>query len=255
MIDSERPLYHNVVIILLFVGRVVAEVTYHPLPPVNETLQLHFNPPQINSLTEHAYHIVVFNCSQYHDVTNATTSYLGLIQTTNVRYAGFLTRHAFTHGHPLQSQIFLQININRTYSFSVKAIHVGHITMTITILSTDAIRQLPALLLDEVEQDVQAIAIASYNVSIVRGHKYADIVFDCAVAGVAILISFGIGCLTDVGSLKRQLKYPVSLVIGFICQFLLMPLVSIRCNIGYNQRITVCMQSSIFLGSFKLCLI
>ena len=59
-----------------------------------------------------------------------------------------------------------------------------------------------------------------------KPEKLADFIFDCSAAAVAILISFGIGCVTDTDSIKRQLKYPVSLLIGFCCQFLLMPVVS-----------------------------
>ena len=76
------------------------------------------------------------------------------------------------------------------------------------------------------------MSYSNYKITAKRADKLADFVFDCSAAAVAILISFGIGCVTDTESLKRQLKYPVSLVIGFCCQFLVMPVVS-----QYNHAI------------------
>lgn len=78
---------------------------------------------------------------------------------------------------------------------------------------------------------VQAISVVSQKhvpnlAAGIRKSRLSDLVFDYCVAAVGIIISFGIGAITDMASLKHQLKYPIPLVIGFIVQFLLNPLVS-----------------------------
>lgn len=77
---------------------------------------------------------------------------------------------------------------------------------------------------------VQAISVVSQKhvpnlAAGIRKSRLSDLVFDYCVAAVGIIISFGIGAITDMASLKHQLKYPIPLVIGFIVQFLLNPLI------------------------------
>lgn len=71
------------------------------------------------------------------------------------------------------------------------------------------------------------MAASQYPVTAVRGERTADLVFNGCAAAIAIIISFGMGAVTDTDSLKTQIKYPVSLIIGFCSQFIIMPVV--RC--------------------------
>ncbi|XP_076441524.1 ileal sodium/bile acid cotransporter-like [Babylonia areolata] len=72
----------------------------------------------------------------------------------------------------------------------------------------------------------QAVATSQVPVAVVRGQRLADVAFDSSAAAIALLVMFGMGCCTDTASVKRQLKFPVSLIIGFCCQFILMPVLA-----------------------------
>ncbi|XP_029639629.1 sodium/bile acid cotransporter [Octopus sinensis] len=92
---------------------------------------------------------------------------------------------------------------------------------TTTIFSTSGLHS----------SQVQAISVGSQKnvphlASVIRKSRVSDVVFDYSIAAVGIIITFGLGAMTDVASLKHQLKYPVPLVIGFIVQFLLNPLIA-----------------------------
>ena len=76
------------------------------------------------------------------------------------------------------------------------------------------------------ENSVYTVASTEFPMNTIRGDRPADIVFNSAAAAIAIVISFGIGASTEMEGLKRQLKNPIALIIGFCCQFIIMPLVS-----------------------------
>lgn len=111
-------------------------------------------------------------------------------------------------------------NVNAT----PQALHVGRVTMSVAVVDKDTAASLASN--GKLSNIVQAVAASEFPVTTVREQRTADLVFDSSAAAIAILISFGIGCCTDTDSVKRQLKHPVSLVIGFCCQFILMPVVS-----------------------------
>ncbi|PVD23701.1 hypothetical protein C0Q70_16974 [Pomacea canaliculata] len=105
-----------------------------------------------------------------------------------------------------------------------QALHVGRVTMSVAVVDKDTAASLASN--GKLSNIVQAVAASEFPVTTVREQRTADLVFDSSAAAIAILISFGIGCCTDTDSVKRQLKHPVSLVIGFCCQFILMPVVA-----------------------------
>ncbi|KAK3591159.1 hypothetical protein CHS0354_029006 [Potamilus streckersoni] len=122
-------------------------------------------------------------------------------------------------GPYLRKEITLPIQLNTIHNFTIQAMYIGYVTMSVTVYDTDSLTLARANL-------AAAIGRAEYRVTVTSRQKLADFIFDCSAAAVAILISFGIGCVTNTENLKRQLKYPVSLVIGFCCQFLLMPVLA-----------------------------
>ncbi|KAH9504680.1 hypothetical protein Btru_062561 [Bulinus truncatus] len=113
--------------------------------------------------------------------------------------------------------ILMAVTAGRQHNFSVEARHIGRVTMSVAVVGDKGIPQ---------ASYVQAVAATQYQVTTVRGERTADIVFNSAAAAIAIIISFGIGAITDLESLKRQLKYPVALIIGFCCQFIIMPVLA-----------------------------
>ncbi|KAK6990049.1 hypothetical protein BgiMline_013320 [Biomphalaria glabrata] len=126
---------------------------------------------------------------------------------------GWAAGHADAKG----SYILMAVSAGRQHNFSVEARHIGRVTMSVAVVGDKGIPQ---------ASYVQAVAATQYQVTTVRGERTADIVFNSAAAAIAIIISFGIGAITDLDSLKRQLKYPVALIIGFCCQFIIMPVLA-----------------------------
>lgn len=228
----------------------IPTITFHSIPnqggiPLtgNETFQFFFNPSSINALLVDSNITVNFNCTsniiphQYiHDNTSNNTYHVSnpspntkLLVTITSSDADVAALVSYNEekkdvldtsetGPHLQGQIFMHINLNEEHNFTIHALRLGYATMSVSLLNTNN---------EEMAKvGAQTLAQGEVHLSITRVPKPADFVFDCSAAAIAILISFGIGCVTDTESLKRQMKYPVSLVIGSCCQFLLMPVVS-----------------------------
>ncbi|XP_069127206.1 uncharacterized protein [Argopecten irradians] len=116
-------------------------------------------------------------------------------------------------------KIRMHVYLDEEYNFTVEAMHIGYVTLSVTLLDLDSEQSAN-------EGGYLPLSHAEFTMTSSREAKTADFVFDCSAAAVAILISFGIGCVTDTESLKRQLKYPMSILIGVCCQFLLMPVLA-----------------------------
>ncbi|RUS92094.1 hypothetical protein EGW08_000118 [Elysia chlorotica] len=118
------------------------------------------------------------------------------------------------------SYILMDVTAGRTHNFSVEARHIGRVTVSVAVVDValDNTRRLAS--------EVQAVAATNYPVSAVRGERTADLVFNISATVIAIIISFGIGAVTETDNIKRQVKHPVSLIIGFCCQFIIMPVMA-----------------------------
>lgn len=219
-----------------------------PMPPsiFNGTFQLHFTPESINDLIRGSNTTVSFNCTlkdragdkdpsaENHNTNNAT--YYAWVASGNTDIVQFIIPSAMVDKDPkredtLKKDLKLPIHINGVNNFTIQAMHIGYVTVFVTIFGTSS------FVMARSAQASHSMGQGDLRVAVVPRPKTADFVFDCSAAAVAILISFGIGCVTDTENLKRQLKYPVSLVIGFCCQFLLMPVVSIHSyiiSLNYN---------------------
>lgn len=200
----------------------------------NETVLFSFNPPSINYLLKDTNATIFFNLSLNHPYVDRN----GQISTINVNDT-YLLRVKSPRGELLQlfsyrpekdaevpppylrNGITIHVSLTTENNFTVLGNHIGFVTLSLSLLDTNSYDMAKAGL-------VQTIARSTYDIRVVREQKISDFVFNCSAAAVAILISFGIGCVTDTDHLKQQLKYPVSLVIGFCCQFIVMPVVSIH---------------------------
>lgn len=212
-----------------------------PTPPTfNGTVQLSFYPESINELVRDCNTTVYFN-GTFEEVgdknageinkTGKTTKYYARVVSGNPALLQIVIpadmvvknhRREELFGPQFKSDLTFPININGVSTFTIQAMHIGYVTVFVTIFGTGS------LVMARSSQTSQTMGQGEYKVTVVPRQKVADFVFDCSAAAVAILISFGIGCVTDTENLKRQLKYPVSLVLGFCCQFLVMPVVSMR---------------------------
>ncbi|CAG5118443.1 unnamed protein product, partial [Candidula unifasciata] len=124
---------------------------------------------------------------------------------------------ALAHTDAKGSYILMAVWAGRIHNFSVEARHIGRVTMSVALVDVVGDKRMPQA------SYVQAVAASQYPVTAVRGERIADLVFNISAATIAIIISFGIGGVTDTDSLKRQIKFPVPLIIGFCCQFIIMP--------------------------------
>lgn len=227
---------------------------YLPHSPIrqNETFHFFFNPLSINDLVVASNRTVDFNCTsnnilQY--VNNGTGSQSGNFSQTKDRLdfsnislivvirahdreiAGLLLTKDTHDGEMHKSEkmaeeqpvtsslIYKSIQLNSANNFTVLAMHMGYATMSVTLTDTND--------LEMVKQGAyHTLAHAEYDIQTTRAVRPSDFAFNCSAAAIAILISFGIGCVTDTESLKKQLKFPVSLVVGFCCQFLILPVLA-----------------------------
>lgn len=205
----------------------------------NGTFQLNFYPESINELVRDCNTTVYFNSTfeeegdkNVIEIQNviSTVEYYARVVSGNpaivqfVKHADMVVKTPGREEIPnpqFVSELKFPIQINGVNNFTIQAMHIGYVTVFVTIFGTGS------LVMARSSQLNQPLGQGELKVAVVSRQKPADFVFDCSAAAVAILISFGIGCVTDTENLKRQLKYPVSLVLGFCCQFLLMPVVSI----------------------------
>lgn len=66
-----------------------------------------------------------------------------------------------------------------------------------------------------------------YTVAVIREKRIVDNVFIAAVAFLVFFSNMGMGCKVDLDVVKEILKKPIAPSIGFCCQYIIMPLVSI----------------------------
>lgn len=228
-------------------NKINPNTTFQPHPnsifsDLNGMFHFVFSPPSINDLLVNSNQTVNFSCNvnyRYPNVFNYSignknvirdndqlnTSLFVTITSTDPDVASLLSWWTVEgnwkrKGVPVhQGTTSMQIILNNEYNFTVEAMKIGYVTFLLTLLESDSIDMAKAGF-------SKHLSTTEYYVTNIRPEKVADFVFDCSAAAVAILISFGVGCVTDTESIKRQLKYPVSLLIGFCCQFLIMPLLA-----------------------------
>ena len=204
-------------------------------PLMNGTLRLFFQPKSINNLVRGCNTTVHFNATLESGYNGSdldlNATYFAQVLSQDVKIAQFVIPADMVVPDPynpdnigpfFKGDLVFPVHLNAINNFTIQAMHIGYVTILVTVFGTTSMAMAKNHL-------SQPIGRGELKVTVTPRQKIADFVFDCSAAAVAILISFGIGCVTDTESLKRQLKYPVSLVIGFCCQFLLMPVVSILC--------------------------
>ncbi|WAR23490.1 P3-like protein [Mya arenaria] len=212
-----------------------------PVPPLffNGTVQVYLQPESINELVRGCNSTIHFNFTfgdhtvgdkrerEIQDINS--TSFYAKVTTGNANIVKFILPADMVGKEPQRKEIFdirlthelkLPLQINGVNNFTIQAMQIGYVTVFVTIFGTGS------YVMAKTSQMSQSVGQGDMKVAVIPRQKTADFVFDCSAAAVAILISFGIGCVTDTENLKRQLKFPVSLVIGFCCQFLVMPVLA-----------------------------
>jgi len=72
--------------------------------------------------------------------------------------------------------------------------------------------------------------VADYHVSVVRSVRFIDHLFLGLVSFMVICANVGMGCKIDLAVVKEVLTKPIAPVIGFSCQYIIMPLVCVPCD-------------------------
>lgn len=68
-----------------------------------------------------------------------------------------------------------------------------------------------------------------YDIAVKRRHRPVDTIFIIMVSVMVCIANIGMGCKVELQVIKEVLKKPIAPIIGFTCQFLIMPVVSISC--------------------------
>ena len=71
-----------------------------------------------------------------------------------------------------------------------------------------------------------SLPVVDYHVSVVRKQRFIDHLFLGLVSFMVICANVGMGCKIDLAVVKEVLTKPIAPTIGFCCQYLIMPLVS-----------------------------
>lgn len=82
---------------------------------------------------------------------------------------------------------------------------------------------------DELEEEEWTqLGGEKYPVSVIRPDRMVDRLFVGLVMTIVMLANVGMGCKVELEVVREVLRKPIPPIIGFCCQFLIMPLVSIR---------------------------
>ena len=97
----------------------------------------------------------------------------------------------------------------------------------------------------ELKKDTKILAQDTMKVSVVRKKTIQSKLFSYSVAILVSLAYINMGCAMDLEVVKQTLKKPVGPLIGFICQYLIMPLLSYALGYIFGAK-----EASMRLGLF-----
>jgi hypothetical protein len=102
------------------------------------------------------------------------------------------------------------IRYSRNYSFNIKAKSIGRssVQWTLNYINDDRI-----------------VAEGNYFSSVIHKDSGIRTIFTIAITILVIINNINMGCQLDLDAIKKVLRKPVSPAIGFMSQFLFMPLV------------------------------
>ena len=220
--------------------------------PVNngwELLNLHVTPPNISHLPIDMYHWVVLNCSKFSglkslDSRNSSSFYIITITSQNSHVAIPYSSKDLYPGDNQTDVIYLMAESNHVVKFAIKAEHIGKTALTIRVhdaalaiptstltptgqLDSSSVDSMYEIDLEDLLHDrTSVLAQFEYYVTVIKRARMVDMGFNCVMVAIAMLNSFGIGCLTEWSHLRVHLLHPTSLVLTACCQFIILPTVS-----------------------------
>ena len=206
------------------------------------------SPPNITNLIVHKHRWVVINCSNIHlqsDIAenlNASNIFIVSIVSNNPHVViPFSDQDLFLNDNRTE-MIYLSPRSDQLIKFGVKAVHIGETVISIKVHdisfalsnsadskgSIDVRDMIFNIDIEELENDDSyTSAQLDYQVSVIRKLRVVDMGFNCVIIVIAMLNSFGMGCLTDWASVRMHLIHPTSLLLTAACQFVLLPMVGV----------------------------
>ena len=243
--------------------------------PVNngwELLHVDLTPTHISHLPIHMYRWVIINCSNFGGLEtlankNSSTFYIITIKAQNSHVAIPFSSNDLYPDDNRTDVLYLMTEDKQQVTFAVKAVHIGKTALTIKV--HDAALAIPFstfspgevdmgdimhyIDLEDIMTDITLVlAQVEYHVTVIRKLRLVDMGFDCVMVAMAMLNSFGMGCLTDWTSLRMHLLHPTSLLLAACCQFIILPTVSSP-NLYYTLLISVCSFSYLMQVNHNIC--
>ena len=102
----------------------------------------------------------------------------------------------------------------------------------------------------EIRNSNKVLAESVLNVSIVRKKTIQSKVFSYSVAILVSLAYINMGCAMDLEVVRETIKKPIGPLIGFLCQYLMMPLLSYALGFIFGTK-SVAMRLGLFVTGTK----
>jgi len=117
------------------------------------------------------------------------------------------------------------VSVSNTSQFVVRGLFLGRTIINVETLNAtrliEGVNGRPRKVLNA------SLPVVDYHVSVVRKQRLIDHLFLGLVSVMVICANVGMGCKIDMAVVKEVLRKPIAPVIGFSCQYLIMPLVSV----------------------------
>jgi Sodium Bile acid symporter family len=176
-----------------------------------------FSPERVNKLPEGYHALVTVNCT----APGARSSPAGhIILQLNVSDSNIVS---IVGDHVIVCEFggYNVDNVTSNCSFALRGLFLGRTVIRISYMldTSDNVLQ-------NRSSDILAF-VEEYHVSVVRKERIIDHVFLGLVTLMVIFANIGMGCKIELDVVKEVLIKPIAPVIGFCCQYVIMPLVSI----------------------------
>jgi len=119
-----------------------------------------------------------------------------------------------------------QLSASNVSQFAVRGRFLGHTVINVETLNTTQLDHGDHRLSLTLTND--SFPVVNYHVAVVRQERFIDHLFLGLVSFMVICANVGMGCKIDLAVVKEVLTKPIAPVIGFSCQYIIMPLVCTR---------------------------
>jgi hypothetical protein len=200
--------------------------------------KLRFDPPSRSPTQVNDYAHIFFNVTCNEDIERPQdnhTYFRYTITTENIakaipKYIEDHRRCDLPHVN-CESIALWSTDEEQMQHFRIEVLHVGRLQI---FFRMDLVREEladpePTKNATGKDKNVQLIAEMDYILVAIRKRRMVDVAFEVMIAGLAMINSFGVGCMCDKASLQMYAKKPMALVATLVSQLIFMPIVSKAC--------------------------